>query len=506
MCALDRSHKSFSLSILGHRLRSMPMFLALIPFVVGIIIANCYVLPLTIVVVLFVLSLLAAVVAMPRGVTWGYVALALLLAGYLLTELRTPVATMPSGQSVEMVVDVEGVPVQREGYSIADGRIAQWRDGDMWHDADCCVVLWLRAADVVQGDRLTVVGEVREHISRYADYNDLMHRRGFVGSVGVNEYNTLNVCHVEPTDMQSRAIGKLDIFVGDCDAHATVVAMVAGSRHNMSATLREAYSKTGLAHLMAVSGLHLGIVLIVVSTLLIPLCLIHGGHRVASLVTIVVVWLYAIMSGSSPSVVRAAIMLTVLLLSNVVSVSYNRVNALAVTIFAMLVYRPDYLYDVSFQLSVMAVFGIVAWGVPAMSAMRSWSWLGAKLLSLLVVGVVATLWTLPIVSYTFDNLPIIGVILTPCVLLFGYAVLVGGMFALVLPAAIAVPFITVAEWAAGVQNSIVMSASKLPFAAVDYTMPAWGVALCYALYAAFTLLYWSKNQKKVVTLPRYDYD
>ena len=116
------------------------------------------------------------------------------------------------------------------------------------------------------------------------------------------------------------------------------------------------------------------------------------------------------------------------------------------------------------------------------------------------------MWTLPIVSYTFDNLPIIGVILTPCVLLFGYAVLVGGMFALVLPAAIAVPFITVAEWAAGVQNSIVMSASKLPFAAVDYTMPACGVALCYALYAAFTLLYWSKNQKKVVTLPRYDYD
>ena len=506
MCALDRSHKSFSLSILGHRLRSMPMFLALIPFVVGIIIANCYVLPLTIVVVLFVLSLLAAVVAMPRGVTWGYVAMTLVLAGYMLTELRSPVATVPYDESLEMVVDVEGIPLQREGYSIADGRIAQWRDGDMWHDADCCVVLWLRAADVVQGDRLTVVGEVREHISRYADYNALMRRRGFVGGVGIDEYNILSVYHVEPTDVQTRAIGKLDRLAEEGDAHATVVAMVAGSRHNMSATLREAYSKTGLAHLMAVSGLHLGIVLIVVSTLLIPLCLIHGGHRVASLVTIVVVWLYAIMSGSSPSVVRAAIMLTVLLLSNVVSVSYNRVNALAVTIFAMLVYRPDYLYDVSFQLSVMAVFGIVAWGVPAMSAMRSWSWLGAKLLSLLVVGVVATLWTLPIVSYTFDNLPIIGVILTPCVLLFSYAVLVGGMFALVLPAAIAVPFITVAEWAAGVQNSIVMSASKLPFAAVDYTMPAWGVALCYALYAAFTLLYWSKNQKKVVTLPRNDYD
>ena len=506
MCALDRSHKRFSLSTLGHRLRSVPMFLALIPFVAGIVTANCYVLPLMIVVALFVLSLLAAVVAMPRGVTWGYVALALLLAGYLLTELRAPVATLPYGQSLEMVVDVEGVPSQREGYRVADGRVVRWRGGDVWHDTDCRVVLWLRADSVAQGDRLIVVGEVREHRSHYADYNDLMHRRGFVGGVAVNEYNTLSVCHLEPTDMQSRAIGKLDIFKEECDAHATVVAMVAGSRHDMSTTLRDAYSKTGLAHLMAVSGLHLGIVLMVVSTLLIPLRLIHGGHRLASLVTIAIVWLYAIMSGSSPSVVRAAIMLTVLLLSNVVSANYSSVNALAATIFAMLVYRPDYLYDVSFQLSVMAVFGIVTWGVPVMRATRSWSWPWTNLSSLLIVGVVATLWTHPIVSHTFDNLPIIGVVLTPCVLLFSYAIVACGLFALILPTAIAPPFATVAEWAAGVQNSIVMWASELPFASVEYSMSGWGVAVCYATYVAITLLYWSKNQKKVVTLPRYDYD
>ena len=75
-----------------------------------------------------------------------------------------------------------------------------------------------------------------------------------------------------------------------------------------------------------------------------------------------------------------------------------------------------------------------------------------------------------------------------------------------LPVALALPFAAVAEWAAGVQNSIVIWAAELPFASVEYAMSGWGVAVCYVTYAAITLLYWSKNQKKVVTLPRHDYD
>lgn len=112
---------------------------------------------------------------------------------------------------------------------------------------------------------------------------------------------------------------------------------------------------------------------------------------------------------------------------------------------------------------------------------------------------------MPIVSHTFGNMPIIGVVITPCVLIFSYIVVVCGLFVVVLPAAVAMPFGVVAEWAAGVQNSVVMWAAELPFAAVEYTMTAWGVVLCYLVYAAITLILWSKNQKKVVTLPRYDF-
>lgn len=506
MCASDRSHKSFSLSTLGHRLRSMPMFLALAPFVTGIVVADCYALPLWLVVGLFLLSVVVTVVAMPRKVALAYVALALAMFGYMVAELRAPAAPMPYGEPLEMVVTVEGVPSQRDGYRVADGRIERWRDVEQWHDVDCRVVLWLRADSVNQGDRLTVFGGVAEHISRYSDYNALMHRRGLFGGVGVDDYNILHVSHSEPADMQSRAIRKLDRFATDEASHATVVAMVAGSRHNIPSALREAYSTTGIAHLLAVSGLHLGIVLMVVTTLLMPLRLIHRGHRFAALLSIVAIWLYVAMSGASPSVVRAAVMLSVLLLSRATSTHYNSINALSATIFVMLVYRPNYLFDVSFQLSVAAVAGIVVWGVPMMRAMHSWSWLGSRLASSFVVGVVATLWTLPIISYSFGNMPIVGVMLTPFVLIFSYIVVIGGMFTLILPSGMAIPFAMAAEWAAGVQNRVVEWAASLPFASVEYAMPLMAVVLMYVLYAAITACYWAQNQKKVITLPRYDYD
>jgi competence protein ComEC len=280
--------------------------------------------------------------------------------------------------------------------------------------------------------------------------------------------------------------------------------MVAGSRHAMPNELRDAYSKTGLSHLMAVSGLHLGIVLMVVSFMLLPLRFVHRGHRIAALLAIVAIWFYAIMSGALPSVVRAAIMLSVLQLSFVISARYNSLNALAVTIFAMLVYRPNYLFDISFQLSVVAVIGIVVWAVPIIRTARSWPRPVTAIYSLFVVGAVATLWTLPIVSHTFGNLPITGVVVTPCVMLFAYAIVSCGILAVVLPIWLGAPFAAVAEWAARIQNGVVEWASNLPFASVEYAMPKWGVALCYTLYVAITLLYWSKNQKKVVTLPRYD--
>ncbi len=481
----------------------MPMLVVLLPFVAGILLAEHFVVPLYLAVALFLVSVVVAYIAMPRRVVWAYVAFALLAFGYVVAELRQPRVAMPYDAECEMVIRVDGIPSQRDGYRVADGRLVQWHDGARWHDSEASVVVWLRTDSVAHGDEVRLCGRLNEDISRYGDYNRMMRRRGFVGGVGVSDYNVISVTRSAPTDLQSRAIARLDRYATDDASHATVVAMVAGSRHAMPDNLRDAYSRTGLSHLMAVSGLHLGIVLMVVSFMLLPLRFVHRGHRISALLAIVAIWFYAIMSGASPSVVRAAVMLSVLQLSLITSSRYNSLNALAVTVFAMLVYRPSYLFDISFQLSVAAVLGIVVWAVPMVRASRMWPRPVKWLYSLIVVGAVATLWTLPIVSHTFDNLPVVGIVVTPCVMLFAYAIVACGILAIVLPVPVGYPFAVVAEWAAHIQNIVVEWSANLPFASVEYTMPKWGVALCYLVYTAITLLYWSKNQKKVITLSRY---
>ena len=85
-------------------------------------------------------------------------------------------------------------------------------------------------------------------------------------------------------------------------------------------------------------------------------------------------------------------------------------------------------------------------------------------------------------------------------MLFAYIIIIAGIATLILPTAIASTTAAIAEWAAGLQNSIVEYAARLPIAELRYTMTEGEVVLCYATYVAITLLVWGINRKKVVTL------
>ena len=226
----------------------------------------------------------------------------------------------------------------------------------------------------------------------------------------------------------------------------------------------------------------------------------HRGHRLGNLLVIIALWLFAFASGASPSVLRAATMFSVVQLAYFTSSRYASLNALMATIFLLLIYRPDYLYDLSFQLSVVAVVGIVVWAVPIVRNMRCKSAVVRIVLSSFAVGVVATLWTMPLISHYFNNLPLIGVLVTPLLLPVAYIIVGFGVIALALPSVVAVPFIVVAEWAARVQNWVVVLASKPWWAGVEYRLDEGEVFAIYALYAIITVVMWSVERKKVITL------
>lgn len=479
--------------------------LIVIPFILGITIFESYVLPLEIVIAALLLSTLATWFLMPQWTAWGYAAVSFILLGYTIAELRAPISSTPYNVTTEMVVRVESTPNQRADYHIADGRIIEWIDSDGTHRADDRVVLWLRTDSIYYGDELNLCASLTPRISRHESYDRLMHRRGMVGGISVGSYNIIDKSHshTKPS-LQQRATELLRSHLRDSTSYAVVEAMVAGKRDLMPSALRQAYSTTGLAHLMAVSGLHLGIVMVIITSLLLPLRLIHHGHLIAHLITIIGVWLFAVMSGLSPSVIRAALMLSILQIALIGRWHYNSLNALSIAAFVMLCYRPNYLYDISFELSVLAVAGIVLWAVPIIRHIHFRGWLPRITITTITIGIAATLWTLPLVSHTFGNMPVASIVLTPAVMLFAYIVVICGILSLILPTSLASMTMAAAEWAASIQNGVVEYSATLPFHTINHTMSEVEMMLCYATYIAVTLLLASINRKKVVTLSYVD--
>lgn len=486
----------------------MPMFVALLPLILGILLFDYVTLPLWLSASSMFLSIVMAYLTIERREVWLYASLAVAMFGYVVSQLHDAEVDMPLSKPIEMTVDVVGEPAERAGYRVADGRVVSWRDEGVSHDAEYAVQLWIRSDTVCHGDRLSLFAELNPRISRHAGYDRLMHRRGYVGGVGINDFNILALERHRPTKLQSRAVAKIGRLATKADvegdALATVEAMVAGSRTNMSQELRDAYSRTGLAHLMAVSGLHLGIVVMVIGAMLLPLLLIHRGHVMRNMLIIVALWIFVAVGGASPSLVRAAIMFTVLQLALAGSRSYNPLNTLSVTIFAMLVYRPNYLYDVSFQLSVMAVMGIVAWALPMIRRMRATTIIERWVYSTAIIGIVATLWTMPIVSHTFGNIALIGVGVTPILLFTSYIIVACGVLVLLLPEVVGYPFALGAGWAAELQNDITMRAASYQWASIDYSLPGWGVAVCYMLYFAISVAIWSYGDNSPLMLNKND--
>ena len=491
MSLFDHWHKIFSWEVLKQRLWAMPMLIVIIPFIAGILLANSFSLPLWLICGVLVVAIVGTLYARPMGIAYGFAVLLCILFGVFVTELRQPSAATPYDVDIEMQISIISPISEREGYSVADGRIERWQDDNGWSEADDRVRLWLRTDSLAYGDRVHILGELREQISKYEDYNALMHNRGYVGGVGINDELILDIEHDVTGGLRRYAIEKLGRYARDTASHSVVEGMVVGSRHNMPPTLREQYSATGLSHILAVSGLHLGIITLIISLLLAPLKLLTYGHIIADIMTVAVLWLFVVISGASPSVVRAALMFSVLILVRNSTGHYSPINALAFTIFLMLCYNPQTLYDISFQLSALAVIGIVEWGAPAVRSIKFRSSILRSIVSTFVIGIVATLWTLPVVSATFGNIPLVGVIATPVVLLIAYAIVGCGVVALVLPHPIAGLFANVAEWFATVQNVVVEWFSALPYASLQLTLPSTVVVLYYLILVVTTLSFWA---------------
>lgn len=205
-------------------------------------------------------------------------------------------------------------------------------------------------------------------------------------------------------------------------------AIIIGYKEDLNDDWLDAFSKTGTIHVLAVSGLHVGIIYVLLSTIL-GMSKSRGSMlKAKSLVVLLVLFGYCFMTGFSPSVCRASIMFGTVLVARAINRQSNIYNTLALSAFILLLYDPFILFHVGFQFSYLAVLGIVYYK----DILRGWvpvkTWLGDKIATLLSVSIAAQITTFPLGLYYFHQYPNLfmfsNLIVIPCITIILYA----GMF------------------------------------------------------------------------------
>lgn len=186
---------------------------------------------------------------------------------------------------------------------------------------------------------------------------------------------------------------------------AVLSALVLGQQQDISPDIVRDYQFAGAIHILSVSGLHVGLVLLFVTFLLRPFPNTRKFAFVKLLIVIASLWAFGLLAGLAPSVVRSVTMFSFVALGMFLRRSVNIYHTLFISILLILICRPSFLFDVGFQLSYLALFFIV-WLQPLLK--RSWQPKNKAVRyfwDILTVSFAAQLGTLPLSIYYFHQFP-----------------------------------------------------------------------------------------------------
>lgn len=216
------------------------------------------------------------------------------------------------------------------------------------------------------------------------------------------------------------------------DELAIINALLLGQRQTINTELQQRYASAGAIHILAVSGLHIGIILMLLTFLFKPFHFFENGKIIAGIFIISLLWIYAIIAGLSASVVRAVSMFTAVAISMFLNRPSNVYNTLVISMFFLLLFNPYYLFEVGFQLSYIAVFFIV-WIQPKLYFLwKPRFWIVNKLWQLFTVSLAAQIGVLPLSLYYFHQFPGLFFLSNLAIIPFLGLILVAGFLIIVL--------------------------------------------------------------------------
>lgn len=269
-----------------------------------------------------------------------------------------------------------------------------------------------RPGDIVSATGILRDARAKDIVPDAADYNRYLYLQGVNSVLWLTKEemypiskasdNTLSNILDKARAATTNAI--IDSGAGS-DASAFLTAVIVGDDSYLQPDTDEAFRTSGLAHLLALSGLHIGIIIMFITVCLSWMRPSRYGYRIFYILIIAASFAYAAFAGMTPSVVRAACMVAVLCVSAIFQRRANVYNSLCVAIFLWLVINPLWLFAPGFQMSVCAVLGITIAlrAVNAYRIRRTWV---KKALRIVIVPMAAMAATaIPAMAY-FHTFPL----------------------------------------------------------------------------------------------------
>ena len=438
-----------------------PFVRLLIPLIAGIVLALVSDIPFGIplsVFVILVLTFLLIVFVRPLRVPYKFrwllglfLNLILIVAGYQLTFINTPLFDKNNinnfvSATGEFIVRVDEPVSEKANSWKVIAKVLTFRDSTHWSRAGGKVILYFEkdtSISAIQYGDILIINSILEKVKspqnpgefNYSKYlsNKGIYNQGYVRSEAweVLAYNRGNPFKALGVRIRNKFMSILRENNVSGREFAVASAILLGSDDYLDADQRRAFAGAGAMHILCVSGLHVGIIYLVLNSLLAFL----NKNRISKILKVILlvflIWLYALITGFSPSVSRAATMFSFIIVGASMRRKSNIYNILAASAFVLLVFNPYLITEVGFQLSYIAVAGIVWIYKPLYNLFIPDNKVLRFIWKITVISLAATIATFPLSIFYFHQFPVLFLVTNLIAIPFSMLIIYTGMLVLI---------------------------------------------------------------------------